>query len=108
MSDWARVRLVFYGVPTGVLCAVVKGGRIVEQGTHKQLMAHPDGAYAALAKMQMGTPQSNPLAEKDGKIDTEEEKPTGTLDTALSAQHSLEKQVGSQPARVWPRSYWQP
>ncbi|CAL8467005.1 g6541 [Coccomyxa elongata] len=75
--------------------AVVKGGRIVEQGTHKQLMAHPDGAYAALAKMQMGAPQSNPLAEKGAKIGTEEEKPTGTLDTALSAQHSLEKQVSA-------------
>ena len=105
VCDWVRVRLLFSCVLTGLLRAVVKGGRIVEQGTHKQLMAHTDGAYAALAKMQMGAPQSNSLAEKDVDIDTEEGKPTGTLDTALSAQHSLEKQVGSQPTVSQPVAY---
>jgi ABC-type multidrug transport system fused ATPase/permease subunit len=33
--------------------AVVQRGRIVEEGTHGELLAHQEGAYAALVKLQV-------------------------------------------------------
>eukprot|EP00198_Chlamydomonas_reinhardtii_P007903 XP_001697240.1 MDR-like ABC transporter [Chlamydomonas reinhardtii] len=37
--------------------AVVQGGRIVEQGTHEELLRDPDGAYSVLVKLQMEAKQ---------------------------------------------------
>lgn len=76
--------------------AVVKGGRIVEQGTHKQLMALPDGAYSALAKMQMGGPEASKPARQGTFDDDDTEKQAAavaTLEATISPQQSLEKQV---------------
>lgn len=39
---------------------MVKGGSIVEQGNHAELMEDPDGSYAALYKLQ----QTSPTKEK--------------------------------------------
>lgn len=63
----------------------------MEQGTHKQLMARPDGAYAALAKMQMGAP---PVPNQDLEKETEKETAAIPTDNPISPQQSLEKQVG--------------
>ena len=89
----------------------MKSGRIVEQGTHKQLMALPEGAYAALAKMQMGTPPSSPLTKQDLEAETDKETAAGTPETPISPQQSLEKQVsihskGQQSAKVQNGFFW--
>ncbi len=71
----------------------------MEQGTHKQLMALPEGGYAALAKMQMGTPPSSPLTKQDLEAETDKETAAGTPDTPISPQQSLEKQVSIHSKR---------
>lgn len=73
---------------------MVKGGRIVEQGSHKELMARPDGAYTALAKLQLAAPPAA-AAAADAGAEEEPKKETSSLPagTALSPQPSLEKQV---------------
>lgn len=79
---------------------MVKGGRIVEQGTHKELMAKPDGAYAALAKLQLAAtptpaaatdPGAEEVLEKESQLISE----LSAADSALSLQPSIEKQVSS-------------
>jgi ATP-binding cassette, subfamily B, bacterial len=45
---------------------VLENGRIVEQGTHEQLSAKPDGAYGALAKLQFEQGRTLALDEMSG------------------------------------------
>ena len=48
--------------------AVVQGGRIVEQGTHEELLRDPDGAYSVLVKLQMEAKQLQQAAEEAGEV----------------------------------------
>ncbi|KAL3616958.1 ATP-binding cassette sub- B member 9 [Castilleja foliolosa] len=68
------------------LIAVVHSGKLVEQGTHAELMENPDGAYTQLVRMQERTKQSeiNKLTE-----------PTPNLDRSLSKSSSHRMSIGS-------------
>ncbi len=37
---------------TDCVCAVVRRGTIVEEGSHRELVRIPDGAYATLVRLQ--------------------------------------------------------
>ena len=46
---------------------MLKGGNIVEQGNHNELLSRPDGAYATLLKLQMtAQKQAGPDAKQAG------------------------------------------
>lgn len=45
------------------IIAVVQGGKIVETGTHEQLMLDPQSAYASLVKLQDSAAQQSSLSE---------------------------------------------
>ncbi len=38
----------------------MKEGKVVEQGTHPELVDRPNGAYATLVKLQVSAEQQNP------------------------------------------------
>ncbi|KAG2490598.1 hypothetical protein HYH03_010991 [Edaphochlamys debaryana] len=46
--------------------AVVQSGRVVEQGTHEELLRDPHGAYSILVKLQMEAQQKGPEADPAG------------------------------------------
>ena len=46
---------------------VVKGGRVVEEGTHAGLMATPDGVYRGMWKMQAAYQALDKKAQKEGQ-----------------------------------------
>lgn len=56
--------------------AVVGEGRVLEEGTHEQLLANPQGAYASLVRLQMRDHQSGAEEEEEEEegADAEEEQ----------------------------------
>lgn len=40
------------------MIAVVKDGKVAEQGTHEELLGNEDGAYSRLVRRQLGRPES--------------------------------------------------
>jgi ribosomal protein S3 len=85
--------------------SVVKGGSIVEQGSHQQLMANKNGVYEALAKLQQLTA---PPHIPDIEIAEADKTKLDAVDTAssLSTQSSLEKQVGFRLVYDVPLDYF--
>lgn len=78
---------------------MVKGGSIVEEGSHTELIAIPEGSYAALWKLQQAAPDSTKekpsFEELHGARELQAEK-SAIADAAaggLIPQPSLEKQV---------------
>ncbi|KAL2494601.1 ABC transporter B family member 9 [Forsythia ovata] len=64
--------------------AVVQAGKLVEQGTHAELVRNPDGAYSQLVRMQEGAKQVDNIEGKDlQKMDS-----TLYLDSNLSKSSS--------------------
>ena len=63
--------------------AVVQGGRIVEQGTHEELLRDPDGAYSVLVKLQMEAKQLQEVEEAEtGIVDEGAEESSDEPDSA--------------------------
>ncbi|KAK9268100.1 hypothetical protein L1049_010539 [Liquidambar formosana] len=52
------------------IIAVVHQGKIVEKGTHVELIKDPNGAYSQLIRLQEGTNQAETLAMDTDKVDT--------------------------------------
>lgn len=52
------------------LIAVVQSGKLVEQGTHADLIRDPDGAYSQLVRMQAGSSRETEVSE--GGVDVDE------------------------------------
>ncbi|XP_047307497.1 ABC transporter B family member 9-like [Impatiens glandulifera] len=72
------------------LIAVVQTGKLVEQGTHDQLIKDPNGAYSQLVRLQEGTKKEDEIIEDVDNI-TMERSPS----QRLSFKRSLSK--GSSP-----------
>ncbi|KAG8385353.1 hypothetical protein BUALT_Bualt03G0034300 [Buddleja alternifolia] len=51
------------------IIAVLYSGKLVEQGTHDELLKDPEGAYSWLVRMQQGTKQSDRNKEVDLDLD---------------------------------------
>jgi len=47
---------------------VLERGRVAEIGRHEELIAKPDGVYAALHAMQSASAAARPPTEKDGRM----------------------------------------
>ena len=41
-------------VRTADMIAVIKGGKVAEQGTHEELLSNADGVYSGLVRRQLG------------------------------------------------------
>lgn len=50
------------------IIAVVQGGKIVETGTHEQLMVNPNSAYSSLVKLQEAAYQHRPSLAESASI----------------------------------------
>ena len=78
---------------------VVKGGSIDEKGSHTELIANPEGSYAALWKLQQAAPGSTknkPSFEELHRARELQAEKSAIADAAaggLIPQPSLEKQV---------------
>ncbi|KAL6546439.1 ATP-binding cassette sub- B member 9 [Orobanche minor] len=66
------------------LIAVVHSGKLVEQGTHVELMENPEGAYAQLVRMQEGSK----LSETNKLNEHHKPEPFTDLDRSLSKSSS--------------------
>ncbi|CAA0832375.1 ABC transporter B family member 9 [Striga hermonthica] len=68
------------------LIAVVHSGKLVEQGTHADLMENPEGAYTQLVRMQEGSKQPNTNNNKP--TERHKTEPFAVLDQTLSKSSS--------------------
>ncbi|KAL0442575.1 UNVERIFIED_CONTAM: ABC transporter B family member 9 [Sesamum latifolium] len=74
------------------LIAVLRAGRLVEQGTHNDLIQNHDGAYHQLLCMQEGVAQTGKKSGKDAaKID----QPIKTDDSVMSSGRTLSGRFSS-------------
>ena len=62
---------------------VMSAGRIIESGTHNDLLSNPEGAYAALVKAQT-------LKEQDEAAEASEDRTEGDTDGSLERQEARE------------------
>ncbi|PIN04048.1 Multidrug/pheromone exporter, ABC superfamily [Handroanthus impetiginosus] len=69
------------------IIAVVHSGKLVEQGTHAELIQNPEGAYTQLVRMQEGTKQSQT------NKGTDLHKPDAVLDLERSLSKSSSHRI---------------
>ncbi|KAL3520107.1 hypothetical protein ACH5RR_018256 [Cinchona calisaya] len=67
------------------LIAVVHSGKLVEQGTHDELIKDPNGAYYQLVRMQEG---SNHAKEKSKQLDIEKSNASSDIGDSLNRSPS--------------------
>ncbi|KAK8475517.1 hypothetical protein V6N13_015596 [Hibiscus sabdariffa] len=71
------------------LIAVVHLGKLVEQGTHEELIKDPDGAYSQLVRLQEGAKEGNSARGK------ETEKPDEAADTDKEISQSRSQRLSA-------------
>uniref|UniRef100_A0A5B7B9Y0 Putative ABC transporter B family member 9-like isoform X1 n=1 Tax=Davidia involucrata TaxID=16924 RepID=A0A5B7B9Y0_DAVIN len=72
------------------LIAVVNSGKLVEQGTHAELIKDPNGAYSQLIRLQEGTHQAEDVQGKD----------THNSDTSLDHSDTIMGKSGSSRSKT--------
>ncbi|URD95330.1 ABC transporter transmembrane region [Musa troglodytarum] len=84
------------------IIAVVQGGRIVETGTHDQLMSHPTSAYASLVKLQETAHHQRPSPAESTSIgrplSIKYSRELSARNTSFGASFRSDKDSGSRYA----------
>ncbi|CAH9146833.1 unnamed protein product [Cuscuta epithymum] len=71
------------------LIAVVQSGKLVEQGTHDELIGDPNGAYSQLVRMQQGSNHGGKLMEADDAAEAADITTMDSDDIVLSSSKRL-------------------
>ena len=83
--------------------AVVDGGRLVEEGTHDELLARPDSRYAAMLRMKEDDGGAG-SSKGGGAMGPEEERARAAAERLLATVDALA--VWPADAQTWLRTTW--
>ncbi|XP_050237873.1 ABC transporter B family member 4-like [Mercurialis annua] len=72
------------------MIAVIHRGKIVEKGTHSDLLENPDGAYSQLMRLQKLNKESEEAAHDSGRLEISRDS-FGQLSERRSMRHSISR-----------------
>ncbi|KAA8515001.1 hypothetical protein F0562_018212 [Nyssa sinensis] len=84
------------------LIAVVNAGKLVEQGTHAELIKNPNGAYSQLVRLQEGAHRGEDVHGKEAhNVDTSQDHPDIIMGRSGSTRSSMARSIsrGSSGSR---------
>ncbi|CAN8324554.1 unnamed protein product, partial [Cochlearia groenlandica] len=85
-------------IRTANTIAVVHEGKIIEKGTHEEMIQDPEGAYSQLVRLQEGSNEEEKIKEPERRIET-------SFDIDIIACNNESHRLSSPVSRTSSRSY---